>query len=73
MRKSPWRWTGTTLANGAPAEFFVGIPARDLSAEDVANLTDEQYATVEASTLYEGVVAPKAAAKAAAEVTNGHE
>lgn len=53
MRKSPWRWLGQADANGVPVNFFIGIPARDLTADDVANLTDEQYATVEASKLYE--------------------
>lgn len=31
---------------------FVGIPARDLTADDVAQLTDEQRETVKKSGLY---------------------
>lgn len=32
--------------------YHTGIPARDLTDEDVKNLTDEQRAVVEASPLY---------------------
>lgn len=32
--------------DGKPLRFFPGIPARDLDEFDIANLTDEQYATV---------------------------
>lgn len=38
---------------GQPGEYHYAIPARDLTADDVAGLTDDQKATVEASKLYE--------------------
>lgn len=72
MRKAPWRFVGQRDASGQPLEYFHGIPARDLTADDVAALTDDQYATVEASALYETAQAPKPSAKPVAEVTDGN-
>jgi hypothetical protein len=51
-RTAPWRYTGAHDAAGRPLEFFSGIPARDLTEQDVAGLSDDDYALVEASTLY---------------------
>lgn len=72
MRKAPWRFVGNRDDQGRPLEYFAGIPARDLTADDVAVLTDDQYATVEASALYEAAQAPKPSAKPVAEVTDGN-
>jgi len=44
-------------------EFHDGIPARDLTERDIVRLSDEQYAIVEASRLYEQEKAPAAKAK----------
>ncbi len=52
-RHERWTFKGTLNADGAPTEFFIGIPARNLTAEDVVTLTDDDYALVEASPLYE--------------------
>jgi len=38
---------------GQENEYYTGIPARDLTEEDVAALTDEQRELIEAGTLYE--------------------
>jgi|APGre2960657404_1045060.scaffolds.fasta_scaffold179164_2 hypothetical protein len=72
MRTSPWRFVGARDAQGQPAEWYVGIPARDLTADDVANLSEEQYAVVAASALYASAQSPKAAKPVATEVTNGN-
>lgn len=56
-----YRYTG----DGA---FLPGIPARDLTDEDVQALTPEQRAEVEASAIYEAV-APTATARRSAPVS----
>jgi hypothetical protein len=61
-RHGTWRFTGERSADGRPLRFFTGIPARDLAERDVTLLDDEQYATVEASDLYERVT-PKPPAR----------
>jgi hypothetical protein len=38
---------------GADGEYLGGVPSRDLGEDDWAALTDEQKATVAASSLYE--------------------
>jgi len=70
MRKSPWRFVGQKDAAGQPAEYIAGVPARDLTADDVAQLTDDNYAAVEASALYQSAQAPKPTKPA--EVTDGN-
>jgi hypothetical protein len=60
-RKHPWRFTGARDAQGQALEFFSGVPARDLTAEDVAALGDAEYALVEASGLYQLAGAAKTA------------
>jgi hypothetical protein len=60
-RKHPWAFTGQRDANGEPAEWHAGIPARDLAEADVAALSDEEYAVVEASRLYRQAAPAKAA------------
>jgi len=52
-RHGTWTFTGERAADGRPLRFFHGIPARDLAPRDIDRLDDEQYATVEASDLYE--------------------
>ena len=37
---------------GQPGEHYNGVPARDLTEEDVAALTDEQRALLDEGTLY---------------------
>jgi hypothetical protein len=39
-------------------EYHTGIPARDLAEEDLAGLSEEQRATVEASPLYRKIERP---------------
>lgn len=63
-RRAPWVFTGERDGAGQPVEWFAGIPARDLTAADVAALSDAEYATVEASRLYRAAE-PKAATKPA--------
>lgn len=41
---------------GPPDTYIEGVPARDLTDEDLAALTDEQRAAVAASTLYDAQV-----------------
>lgn len=52
---------------GEAGQYLEGVPARDLTQEDVDALTDEQRAAVEASPLYEapggGEAEPPAAGK----------
>lgn len=48
---------------GQPSEHFHGVPARDLTADDVAALSDEQRAAVEQGTLYVRTRAPEPVAK----------
>lgn len=55
-----YRWLGATPA----VEWHEGIPARDLSADEVKALDDDQQKTVAGSHLYE-VVKPEPAAKKA--------
>ena len=52
-RHGTWRFTGERNADGRPLRVFHGIPARDLTPRDTDRLDDDQYATVEASDLYE--------------------
>lgn len=52
-RHGTWTFTGERTADGRPLRFFHGIPARDLTPRDIDRLDDDQYATVEASDLYE--------------------
>lgn len=51
---------------GADGEYLNGIPARDLTAEDWAQLTNEQQEAVATSPLYE-IQAEKKTAKKAGE------
>lgn len=51
-RKHPWQFTSQRNGQGEPLEFVMGIPARDLTADDVAALGEAEYALVEASPLY---------------------
>lgn len=37
---------------GQPTEHYHGVPDRDLTVEDVAQLTDEQRAVIDAGALY---------------------
>lgn len=40
---------------GQPGDHHYGVPARDLTAEDLARLSEAQRATVARSVLYEAV------------------
>lgn len=44
--------------------YHSGIPARDLTEEDMKSLTDEQRATVEASRLYRKIETPRPESRA---------
>jgi len=46
-----YTYTSTT----EPREYYTGVPARDLTEEDVAALTDEQRVLLDEGTLYERV------------------
>lgn len=50
---------------GGETRYIIGIPARDLSAEDWAELTDEQRTMAVASDLYESAAVEAAIADAA--------
>lgn len=52
QRVTEWRFTGKKDAAGVPHEYHTGIPARNLDADDVAALSDDEYKTVELSKLY---------------------
>lgn len=54
-------------ANGKPRAYLQGIPARDLDAQDLAALTDDQIAAAIGSGLYSA--SGKPAAHAGASVT----
>jgi hypothetical protein len=41
-----------------PVDFHMGIPAHDLTDEDVGNMTEEEIALVESSDLYSSAAAP---------------
>lgn len=62
-RHGTWTFTGERTADGRPLRFFHGIPARDLTQRDIDQLDDDQYATVDASDLYEKTDPPKAETK----------
>jgi len=62
-RHGTWTFTGERAADGRPLRFFHGIPARDLAPRDIDRLDDDQYATVEASDLYEKAEPPKSDSK----------
>lgn len=49
------------VGKGPDQDYHYGIPARDLTAEEVAALDDEQYETIVASAAYELVSAEVAA------------
>jgi hypothetical protein len=51
-RKSAWRFAGELDRDGRPLAYFSGIPARDLNAEDVSELSDAGYRMIEVSPLY---------------------
>jgi hypothetical protein len=68
-RHPAWEFKAPRDRAGRPLEFHDGIPARNLTERDITALNDEQYATVEASHLYEQTKPPaeKKPAKPAAE------
>lgn len=57
------KWAGRFRKNGAPERYFVGVPTRDLTADDIAELDKETAAALVSSGLYKPVTAPKPAAK----------
>lgn len=50
---------------GQPSEHYQGVPSRDLTADDLAVLSDEQRAAVEGGTLYVRTRAPEPVARPA--------
>lgn len=47
-----FKFKGEMNADGTPAEFHSGIPARDILESDLDGLTDEQKVTLGASAIY---------------------
>lgn len=47
-----WTFTGQLLADGRPAQFVTGIPARALTTADVDELSPEQRKRLKTSGLY---------------------
>ena len=56
------KWTGTFRKSGAPERYFVGVPTRDLTADDIAGLDKETAAALVSSGLYKPATAPKPSA-----------
>ena len=46
------KWAGNYDAQGRPVAFFAGVPARDLTAAEVAALPKDQAAEIVTSGLY---------------------
>lgn len=61
--KVVYRYTGRTNDDGEPQEFYAGVPARDLTEADVADLPPARLADVKAGVIYEKAGADKAPAK----------
>lgn len=72
-RHGTWRFTGERNAAGEPLQFFTGIPARDLTDHDIDQLSDDDYATVVASDLYEKTEPPKADRAGKSDAASGKE
>jgi len=68
-RTAPWRYTGDRDGDGKPLAFYTGVPARDLDPDDIAALTDDEYAQVSAGVIY----AHEAKAEAKADARAGKE
>ena len=66
-RTAPWRYTGDRDGDGRPLAFYTGVPARDLNDDDIAALSDAEYALVSAGVIYAHDKAEKADAKAGKE------
>ena len=67
-RAKELRFKGKRNANGDPIEFLAAVPARDLDAQETAELTEAQYGEAIASGLYEPAgAAPQVSRPAAAE------
>lgn len=65
-RAKTLRFTGKRNAQGEPDRWFVGVPARDLDAVEVKQLSDEDYTNITGGTspLYvDAAAAPKADAR----------
>lgn len=63
------KFVGPRDADGVPLEFVNGVPAKDHSESEFANLSDEQKAAMDASPLYDlRHDAPAEAEKAATRV-----
>lgn len=50
-------WIGEHLADGRPVSWHADIPARDLTADETAALSDEQIDRAVTSKLYQGAAA----------------
>lgn len=62
MATTAMKWKGAMMPDGVtPQRFFRGIPARDLTAAEVAEIDDETVRAMLASGLYEGSAASRPA------------
>ncbi len=50
--KPVWMFTGARLVDDRPAQYVRGVPARDLTQDDIDDLTTEQRKQAKASGLY---------------------
>lgn len=72
-RPSRLRWIGALDHRGMPRAWVTGVPARDLDADDIGQLSDEALAAARASGLYEEPAKPAKATAMVAETPAGGE